>query len=188
VADIIVSLVHEEFDIGADDAQEVGWQDRALCAQTDPEAFFPEKGAPRGRRSGCAVAATSGRSASSTRWSTTSGSASGAACRSASGVGSSGRRSRGNRSAGGNLAGRSRPASAVVRPVPARQPPRSRGGPAVAAGQAWRLPIGVGLVRVLFTGTLPGQDRACTRRACQRNLEAASGPPCRRTIRIRSMW
>ncbi|MFL6076349.1 MAG: WhiB family transcriptional regulator, partial [Mycobacteriales bacterium] len=20
------------------------WQDRALCAQTDPEAFFPEKG------------------------------------------------------------------------------------------------------------------------------------------------
>lgn len=23
---------------------EVAWQDRALCAQTDPEAFFPEKG------------------------------------------------------------------------------------------------------------------------------------------------
>jgi WhiB family transcriptional regulator, redox-sensing transcriptional regulator len=23
---------------------EGGWQDRALCAQTDPEAFFPEKG------------------------------------------------------------------------------------------------------------------------------------------------
>ena len=44
MADIIVSLVHEEFDIGADDAEEVGWQDRALCAQTDPEAFFPEKG------------------------------------------------------------------------------------------------------------------------------------------------
>ncbi|GEL95154.1 WhiB family transcriptional regulator [Cellulomonas composti] len=22
----------------------MGWQDRALCAQTDPEAFFPEKG------------------------------------------------------------------------------------------------------------------------------------------------
>jgi WhiB family transcriptional regulator, redox-sensing transcriptional regulator len=21
-----------------------GWQDRALCAETDPEAFFPEKG------------------------------------------------------------------------------------------------------------------------------------------------
>ena len=26
----------------ADDEQE--WQERALCAQTDPEAFFPEKG------------------------------------------------------------------------------------------------------------------------------------------------
>lgn len=23
---------------------ELAWQDRALCAQTDPEAFFPEKG------------------------------------------------------------------------------------------------------------------------------------------------
>lgn len=25
-------------------AVEVDWQERALCAQTDPEAFFPEKG------------------------------------------------------------------------------------------------------------------------------------------------
>jgi WhiB family redox-sensing transcriptional regulator len=24
--------------------EEFGWQERALCAQTDPEAFFPEKG------------------------------------------------------------------------------------------------------------------------------------------------
>lgn len=24
--------------------EEGGWQERALCAQTDPEAFFPEKG------------------------------------------------------------------------------------------------------------------------------------------------
>ena len=24
--------------------EEAGWQERALCAQTDPEAFFPEKG------------------------------------------------------------------------------------------------------------------------------------------------
>ncbi|MGN6299804.1 MAG: WhiB family transcriptional regulator, partial [Angustibacter sp.] len=23
---------------------ELSWQERALCAQTDPEAFFPEKG------------------------------------------------------------------------------------------------------------------------------------------------
>ena len=26
------------------DGDEAGWQERALCAQTDPEAFFPEKG------------------------------------------------------------------------------------------------------------------------------------------------
>ena len=27
-----------------DVAQELDWRERALCAQTDPEAFFPEKG------------------------------------------------------------------------------------------------------------------------------------------------
>lgn len=27
-----------------DDGAEPDWQERALCAQTDPEAFFPEKG------------------------------------------------------------------------------------------------------------------------------------------------
>lgn len=26
------------------DVDENSWQERALCAQTDPEAFFPEKG------------------------------------------------------------------------------------------------------------------------------------------------
>lgn len=26
------------------EAEEQSWADRALCAQTDPEAFFPEKG------------------------------------------------------------------------------------------------------------------------------------------------
>ena len=26
------------------EVDELGWQERALCAQTDPEAFFPEKG------------------------------------------------------------------------------------------------------------------------------------------------
>ena len=25
-------------------AEQLSWQERALCAQTDPEAFFPEKG------------------------------------------------------------------------------------------------------------------------------------------------
>ena len=29
---------------GADGTEEQDWQERALCAQTDPEAFFPEKG------------------------------------------------------------------------------------------------------------------------------------------------
>lgn len=29
---------------GVEDETELAWQDRALCAQTDPEAFFPEKG------------------------------------------------------------------------------------------------------------------------------------------------
>jgi WhiB family redox-sensing transcriptional regulator len=27
-----------------DDPEELGWQDQALCAQVDPEIFFPEKG------------------------------------------------------------------------------------------------------------------------------------------------
>jgi len=31
------------FGAPADDTV-MGWQERALCAQTDPEAFFPEKG------------------------------------------------------------------------------------------------------------------------------------------------
>ena len=31
-------------DGGADEPGEPEWQERALCAQTDPEAFFPEKG------------------------------------------------------------------------------------------------------------------------------------------------
>jgi WhiB family transcriptional regulator, redox-sensing transcriptional regulator len=35
----VVGGVADEADDG-----ELGWQERALCAQTDPEAFFPEKG------------------------------------------------------------------------------------------------------------------------------------------------
>jgi len=35
----------EDFDrIPLEDAEELGWQEKALCAETDPEAFFPEKG------------------------------------------------------------------------------------------------------------------------------------------------
>ena len=44
MGDVIVSLVHDALGISEDDAAEQSWQDRALCAQTDPEAFFPEKG------------------------------------------------------------------------------------------------------------------------------------------------
>lgn len=38
-----LALVSNDFD-DLFDAVEEQWQDRALCAQTDPEAFFPEKG------------------------------------------------------------------------------------------------------------------------------------------------
>ena len=30
--------------VDGDGESELDWQERALCAQTDPEAFFPEKG------------------------------------------------------------------------------------------------------------------------------------------------
>jgi len=37
--------VSEWLDVMADEvADELAWQERALCAETDPEAFFPEKG------------------------------------------------------------------------------------------------------------------------------------------------
>ena len=35
----LMSMMH-----GIDETEEMSWQERALCAQTDPEAFFPEKG------------------------------------------------------------------------------------------------------------------------------------------------
>ena len=42
-----LSLVPDHIDYPGEDstiAEEDQWQERALCAQTDPEAFFPEKG------------------------------------------------------------------------------------------------------------------------------------------------
>lgn len=30
--------------IPLEDPEELGWQERSLCAETDPESFFPEKG------------------------------------------------------------------------------------------------------------------------------------------------
>ncbi|MGV9797972.1 WhiB family transcriptional regulator [Mycobacterium sp. NPDC003449] len=38
-----LSLVPEHADVDPGDEDDQ-WQERALCAQTDPEAFFPEKG------------------------------------------------------------------------------------------------------------------------------------------------
>lgn len=35
------ALAHPDRDL---DLGELAWQDRALCAQTDPDAFYPEKG------------------------------------------------------------------------------------------------------------------------------------------------
>ena len=45
VAPISVDLLREPL-VAVDpaEAEEPGWQEQALCAQTDPEAFFPEKG------------------------------------------------------------------------------------------------------------------------------------------------
>lgn len=41
-APVELNLLNSFVDI--DDDGEMSWQERALCAQTDPEAFFPEKG------------------------------------------------------------------------------------------------------------------------------------------------
>jgi WhiB family transcriptional regulator, redox-sensing transcriptional regulator len=38
-----VGLLEEPYG-STEEADEQDWQERALCAQTDPEAFFPEKG------------------------------------------------------------------------------------------------------------------------------------------------
>lgn len=42
-AAVTVALL-DGWDEQDDELTELGWQERALCAQTDPEAFFPEKG------------------------------------------------------------------------------------------------------------------------------------------------
>ena len=39
----LLTLLHEGLE-QEDDETALSWQERALCAQTDPEAFFPEKG------------------------------------------------------------------------------------------------------------------------------------------------
>jgi WhiB family redox-sensing transcriptional regulator len=44
MSEVIIPLAHGMVGVGTSDAEDFGWQERALCAQTDPEAFFPEKG------------------------------------------------------------------------------------------------------------------------------------------------
>ncbi|WP_122820061.1 WhiB family transcriptional regulator [Varibaculum vaginae] len=39
-----ISSNPQSWQIGQDDHGPLSWQEQALCAQTDPEAFFPEKG------------------------------------------------------------------------------------------------------------------------------------------------
>lgn len=64
--------------------EELGWQERALCAQTDPESFFLRRADPPARPRRSASPVKSGPNALSTRSPRTSGSASGAASPSAS--------------------------------------------------------------------------------------------------------
>ena len=42
MTEVIVPLT--QVVVRPEDMDDLGWQDRALCSQTDPEAFFPEKG------------------------------------------------------------------------------------------------------------------------------------------------
>ena len=72
----------------AGDQGGLSWQERALCAQTDPEAFFPEKGGSTREAKKVCVGCDVRASAWSTPSPTTSGSASGAGCPSASAAGS----------------------------------------------------------------------------------------------------
>ncbi|CDQ46162.1 transcription factor WhiB [Mycolicibacterium neoaurum] len=39
-----LSLVSDRAELAAPSDEDDQWQERGLCAQTDPEAFFPEKG------------------------------------------------------------------------------------------------------------------------------------------------
>ncbi len=64
--------------------EEDQWQERALCAQTDPEAFFPEKGGSTREAKRICQAARCAMRASNTPWPMTSASASGADCPSGS--------------------------------------------------------------------------------------------------------
>lgn len=88
-----LSLVPDSFDV-APEAEEDQWQERALCAQTDPEAFFPERVVPPERPSASARGAKFVTRAWNTRSRMMSASVSGAVCRSVSAGASSAASSR----------------------------------------------------------------------------------------------
>ena len=44
VVDLLREPIGQSFGESLGETEEPDWQERALCAQTDPEAFFPEKG------------------------------------------------------------------------------------------------------------------------------------------------
>ena len=79
----------ERYEVAPATIEDDEWQERALCAQTDPEAFFPEKGGSTREAKriclGCEVVTP----AWTTHWPTTSASASGAGFPSGSAVASS---------------------------------------------------------------------------------------------------
>lgn len=86
-----LSLVPErmDFDAAATDEEDDQWQERALCAQTDPEAFFPEKGGSTREAKRICLAVRCATVAWSTHWPTMSGSVSGVACQNENGAASS---------------------------------------------------------------------------------------------------
>ncbi len=59
---------------------ELSWQERSLCAQTDPEAFFPEKGGSTREAKKVCVGCEVRSECLEYALPTTSGSASGAGC------------------------------------------------------------------------------------------------------------
>ncbi len=61
IPDVLSASVVLQVVFTAEDLEDLGWQDQAFCAQTDPEAFFPDKaGSTREAKrvcSGCEVRA-----------------------------------------------------------------------------------------------------------------------------------
>jgi WhiB family redox-sensing transcriptional regulator len=41
---VLIAVQGSQPEVEVEESGELEWQERALCAQTDPEAFFPEKG------------------------------------------------------------------------------------------------------------------------------------------------